>query len=82
MKYTELLEIIVSVLVNNKEAIEIKEEVEENTIILKFSVDPSDNGKVIGKKGANFKAIKKILSSYARRNSESIELKFEAKTQE
>ena len=61
----ELLNIIVTNLVDNKAAIKINERQENDITILELSVSNEDVGKVIGKQGKIAKAIRTVLKSAA-----------------
>jgi uncharacterized protein len=58
----DLLEYIVTNIVNNKEAVEIVEERENGNVNLNLTVDPADMGLVIGKGGQTIHAIRKLLT--------------------
>jgi len=64
---TELILTIVSGLVGNKDAIEIKEieSNEDGIIVYQVSVADEDKGRVIGKNGKTAKSIRTIVRSVA-----------------
>lgn len=59
----ELVEFIVKSLVDNPDAVNLKEVEGEKASILELRVDQSDLGKVIGKQGRTAKAIRTILNA-------------------
>jgi len=59
----ELVEFIVRSLVDNPDAVNLKEVEGEKASILELRVDQSDLGKVIGKQGRTAKAIRTILNA-------------------
>ena len=74
--YKDLLEYNIKAIVKNQDMLDIQEEVEEGIYKLTFSVDPSDNGKVIGKEGGNFRALKRLINASARKDGQSVQIKF------
>ncbi|MGM9974088.1 MAG: KH domain-containing protein [Clostridiaceae bacterium] len=61
----ELVQIIAKSLVDNPEAVEVKEIVGEQSIILELKVAQEDMGKVIGKQGRIAKAIRTVIKAAA-----------------
>ncbi len=60
-KFSDLLEYIISNIVDEKDRVEIKEELtEDNFLDISIKVAPDDIGKIIGKEGRTIKAIRKI----------------------
>lgn len=59
----ELLEKMARALVDNPDAVEVKETPGEQTIILELRVAHEDLGKVIGKQGRTARAIRTILGA-------------------
>jgi len=57
----DLLNFIVTNLVTKPEAISIDEDMQEGTVNLNLTVDPSDMGLIIGKGGQTIKSIRKLL---------------------
>ena len=74
MSMKELLYAIVSELVENKDAIEIKEDDPntEGVIVYHLHVAPEDMGRVIGKQGRIAKAIRAIMRAGAIRNNKKV----------
>lgn len=70
----EFVEYIIKNLVDNPDAVNIKEVGGTNTIILELSVEKADIGKVIGKKGKTINAIRTLLMSVASRNNIRVSL--------
>ena len=70
----ELLETIVSELVENKDAVEVvvDEPNEEGIIVYHLHVAPDDMGRVIGKQGRIAKAIRVVMRASASRNDQKI----------
>jgi predicted RNA-binding protein YlqC (UPF0109 family) len=70
----ELLETIVSELVEDKSAIEITQDEpnEEGVIVFHLHVAADDMGRVIGKQGRIAKAIRTVMRASASRNDQKI----------
>ncbi len=64
----ELISCIVENLVDNREAIKIKEIGGEKTTVIELSVDKNDLGKIIGKEGKTIKAIRTILNAASKKS--------------
>lgn len=61
----ELVEYMAKSLVENPNAVIVKEVEEEQSIILKLTVAPEDMGKIIGKQGRIAKAIRTVIKAVA-----------------
>jgi uncharacterized protein len=61
----ELVEFMAKSLVENPDAVIVKEVEEEQSIILKLTVAPEDMGKIIGKQGRIAKAIRTVIKAVA-----------------
>ncbi|HZK88210.1 MAG TPA: KH domain-containing protein [Anaerovoracaceae bacterium] len=61
----KLVEAIAKSLVDNPEAVEVKEIEENQTIIIELRVAPGDMGKVIGKQGRIAKALRTVVKAAA-----------------
>lgn len=61
----DLVEIIAKSLVDNPDAVEVKEVAGEQSLILELKVAPEDMGKVIGKQGRIAKAIRTVVKAAA-----------------
>ncbi len=70
----EFVAYIVKNLVDNPDKVEIKEVGGTHTIILELSVEKSDIGKIIGKRGKTINAIRTLLMSVASRNGLRVNL--------
>ncbi|WP_022669630.1 KH domain-containing protein [Hippea alviniae] len=63
----ELISCIVKSLVDNQDAVSIKEIAGEKTTVVELSVDKNDLGKIIGKEGKTIKAIRTILNAASKK---------------
>ncbi|SCA62599.1 UPF0109 protein CPn_0720/CP_0026/CPj0720/CpB0748 [Chlamydiales bacterium SCGC AG-110-P3] len=70
----EFVAYIVKNLVDNPDKVEIKEVGGSQTLILELSVEKSDIGKIIGKRGKTINAIRTLLMSVASRNGIRVNL--------
>ena len=70
----EFVEYIVKNLVDHPEKVNIKEIGGSQTLIVELSVEKSDIGKIIGKKGKTINAIRTLLMSVASRNGIRVNL--------
>jgi uncharacterized protein len=70
----EFVEYIVRNLVDSPDKVRIKEIVGSQTLIIELSVDKTDIGKIIGKKGKTINAIRTLLMSVASRNGIRVQL--------
>jgi len=61
----KLVEAIAKSLVDDPEAVEVKEIEENQTIIIELRVAPGDMGKVIGKQGRIAKALRTVVKAAA-----------------
>ena len=59
----EFVEIIIKALVDDPEAVRLREIEGERTTVFELHVGPGDMGKVIGKGGATAKAIRTIMQA-------------------
>ncbi len=75
----ELLEVIVSELVENKEAVEVTvdEPNEEGVVVYHLHVASEDMGRVIGKQGRIAKAIRTVMRAGASRINQKIMVEIE-----
>lgn len=72
----EFLEIIVKNLVDDKEAVEIKEVDGEKSIIFEVKVAEKDMGRVIGRQGRLAKSIRTVMKSVAAKEQKKINIEF------
>ena len=70
----EFVEYIVKNLVDNPDQVKISEVGGTHTLIIELSVEKSDIGKIIGKKGKTINAIRTLLMSVASRNGIRVNL--------
>jgi predicted RNA-binding protein YlqC (UPF0109 family) len=70
----ELVRLLAHQLVNNPEAVEVKETRGDATTLLELRVAPEDLGRVIGKQGRTVKSIRTILNAVAARNNRKVAL--------
>ena len=73
----EVLEVIIKNLVNNKDAVEIKEVENEKSIVFEVKVADEDFGKVIGKQGKVARAIRTIMKSVTSNEQKNVGVIFE-----
>ena len=59
----ELVKYIATSLVDNAEAVDVREVENEDSITIELRVDPEDMGKVIGKQGRIAKAIRTVVKA-------------------
>lgn len=67
--YKELVEYVVKCLVENKDKVEVTEEMVEDKQVITIKVDTIDMGRVIGKEGRIIKSIREIVRSFAAREN-------------
>ena len=72
----EILETIILNLVDNKDAVEIKQVDGEKSIIFKVRVAEEDMGKIIGKQGRLAKSIRTVLKAVASREQKKVSIEF------
>ncbi len=65
----ELVEFLAQQLVNNPEAVDVKETMGDTASVLELRVAKEDLGRVIGKQGRTAKSIRTILNAVASRTS-------------
>lgn len=70
----EFVEYIIKNLVDYPDKVKINEVGGTHTLILELSVEKSDIGKVIGKKGKTINAVRTLLMSVASRNNMRVNL--------
>lgn len=57
----QFVEYIVKTLVNNPDKVAVERKIDEKGVLLSLTVDPSDVGRVIGKRGVTAQAIRVLL---------------------
>jgi hypothetical protein len=70
----ELVQYLSRYLVNNPDAVEVKETQGETASILELRVAPEDLGRIIGKQGRTAKSIRTILNAAASRINRKVVL--------
>jgi predicted RNA-binding protein YlqC (UPF0109 family) len=70
----ELVQYLARYLVNNPEAVEVKETMGETASVLELRVAPEDLGRIIGKQGRTAKSIRTILNAAASRTNRKVVL--------
>ncbi|MBQ1844034.1 MAG: KH domain-containing protein [Lachnospiraceae bacterium] len=75
----ELVEVIAKALVDDPDAVVVKETEDDNVIRLVLSVAPSDMGKVIGKQGRIAKAIRTVVKAAATETDKKVYVDIEDK---
>lgn len=72
----EILQTIIENLVDNSEAVEIKQIDENNSIVFEVKVAESDMGKVIGKQGRTAKSIRTVMKAVAAKEHKKVTVEF------
>ena len=72
----DILEIIILNLVDDKEAVEIKEVNGEKSIVCEIKVAKDDMGKVIGKQGRLAKSIRTVAKAVATKEHKKVSVEF------
>ncbi len=72
----EILETIILNLVDDKSAVEIKEQTDKKGISFEIKVADKDMGKVIGKEGKIAKSIRTVMKSIAGRERKKVTISF------
>ena len=67
-----LVEAIAKSLVNNPDAVEVREIPSENEVVIELKVAPEDMGKVIGKKGRIAKARRTVVKAAATKANKKV----------
>ena len=68
----ELLSTIVRPLVNDPDAVSIKQVDRGHTIVLELHVAPTDMGKIIGKQGRIAKALRTVVKAAATKENKNV----------
>ena len=71
-----LLEVIIKGLVDNKEAVSIKEKTTKDAITYQVKVAEGDMGQIIGKQGKMAKSIRTVMKSVASKERKKINVEF------
>lgn len=72
----EVLELMIKNLVDDAEAVSIKELNGEKSIVYEVKVSENDMGKVIGKQGRVARAIRAIMKSIASKENKKVTIEF------
>ena len=72
----DILEIIILNLVDNKEAVEIKELEGEISIVYEVKVADGDMGRIIGKQGRLAKSIRTVMKAVATKEQKKVSVEF------
>lgn len=72
----DILEIIILNLVDNKEAVEIKQVDGEKSIVFEVKVADGDMGKIIGKQGRLAKSIRTVIKAVAIKEQKRVSVEF------
>ena len=72
----EVLETIIKNLVDNQEAVEVKEVEGEKNIIFEVKVADGDMGKVIGRQGKIAQSIRTVMKAVANRKDKKVTVEF------
>ena len=69
---TELVKIIAKALVDNPDAVEVREVTGRSAIVIELKVAPEDMGKVIGKQGRIAKALRTVVKAAAMKSNSKV----------
>ena len=72
----EILETIIANLVENKDAVEIKELEGTQSVVFEVKVAESDMGKIIGKQGRIAKSIRTVMKAVAAKEHKKATIEF------
>lgn len=72
----ETLKVIISNLVDDKDAVEINEVDSEKSIVFEVKVAESDMGKVIGRQGRLAKSIRTVMKALAAKEHKKVSVEF------
>ncbi len=72
----EILQTIIENLVDNSEAVEIKQTDEPSSVLLEVKVAEGDMGKVIGKQGKTAKSIRTVMKAVAAKEHKKVNVEF------
>ena len=68
----DLVELIVKALVDNQDAVNVKETSGESVIIIEIAVSPDDVGKIIGKEGRIANAIRTVVKAAGAKQNKKV----------
>ena len=72
----EILELIITNLVDNKDAVSIEEVEQEKSVTYKVTVSKDDMGKVIGKQGRVARSIRTVMKSISAKEGKKVNIEF------
>ena len=72
----EILETIILNLVDNKEAVEVKEIEGERSVVYEVKVADEDMGKIIGRQGRIAKSIRTVIKAVANKEHKRVTVEF------
>ena len=72
----EILETIILNLVDNKEAVEVKEVEGEKSVVYEVKVADGDMGKIIGRQGRIAKSIRTVIKAVANKEHKRVTVEF------
>ena len=72
----DILQTIILNLVDNKEAVEIKELEGKKSVVFEVKVAESDMGKIIGKQGRLAKSIRTVMKAVASKEQKRVTVEF------
>jgi predicted RNA-binding protein YlqC (UPF0109 family) len=72
----DVLELIITNLVDNKEAVSIEEVEEAKSVTYKVKVSKEDMGKVIGKQGRVARSIRTVMKSVSAKEGKKVNIEF------
>ena len=72
----ETLKTIIIGLVDDKEAVEVSEKNNEQSVVLEVKVAENDMGKVIGKQGRIAKSIRTVMKAVANKEHKKVTVEF------
>lgn len=71
----QFIEYIIKSLVNDPDSVTVSRRVDEKGVLLELTVNPSDLGRVIGKRGATAQSIRTLLRALGTKNDARYNLK-------
>ena len=72
----DILQTIILNLVENKEEVQVNENINEDIVTFEVKVSKEDMGKVIGKQGRIAKAIRTVMKSVAAKENKKVSIDF------
>ena len=72
----DILNVIITNLVDNKEAVEINEVNGEKSVVYEVKVAEGDMGKIIGKQGRLAKSIRTVIKAVANKENKRVTVEF------